>query len=174
MVGTGRTMKIIGLAGWSGAGKTTLMVALLAQLTGWGLRVSTIKHAHHDFDIDKPGKDSFRHRQAGAQEVLIASGQRWALMHELRDEPEPSLPQLLSHLSPVDLVVIEGFKAHDHAKIEIHRPDHGKPPLWPADPHILAVASDQPLPQCPLPVLDLNDPAAIAQFIVTRLELVRP
>lgn len=161
-------MKVIGLAGWSGSGKTTLMVTLLQDLCGRGLRVSTMKHAHHAFDVDKPGKDSYRHREAGATEVLIVSGARWALMHELRDDPEPPIPELISHMSDVDLLVIEGFKTYTHDKIEIHRPSHGKPPLWPDDPNIVAVATDAPGPLDGLdrPRLDLNNIPAIADFIV--------
>jgi molybdopterin-guanine dinucleotide biosynthesis protein MobB len=159
-------MRIIGLAGWSGAGKTTLLVKIIPLLTSGGLRVSTIKHAHHDFDIDKPGKDSWLHRQAGATEVLVASGQRWALMHELRDEPEPALGALLGQLTAADLVLIEGFKRDPHPKIEVHRPANGKPLLYPDDPAILAVASDVGLPGLALPVLTLNDAAAVAAFVV--------
>ena len=120
-------MRVIGLAGWSGAGKTALLVKLVPELKGRGLTVSTLKHAHHAFEVDEPGKDSFEHRAAGAQEVLVASERRWALMHELRDEPEPGLAELLSRLSPVDLVVVEGFKTSVHPKIEVHRAANGKP-----------------------------------------------
>jgi molybdopterin-guanine dinucleotide biosynthesis protein B len=161
-------MRIIGLAGWSGAGKTTLLVRIIPLLTAQGLRVSTIKHAHHDFDIDKPGKDSWMHRQAGATEVLVASGRRWALMHELRDETEPALDALLGRLTAVDLVLIEGFKRDPHPKIEVHRPANGKPPLYPGDPAIIAVASDAPLPDMALPVLALDDAAAIASFVARQ------
>lgn len=164
-------MRVFGLAGWSGAGKTTLMVALVRRMTERGFRVSTVKNVHHAFDIDRPGKDSYRHREAGATEVLVISGERWALMHEMRDTPEPSLDELLAHMTPVDLLLIEGFKAHDHDKLEIHRPELGKPMLWPDDPHIVAVASDVFLNDLPLPQLDLDDPAAIVQFILTRTGL---
>lgn len=164
-------MKIFGLTGWSNSGKTTLMIALVQVLTARGLRVSTIKHAHHAFDIDVPGKDSYRHREAGATEVLIGSGRRWALMHELRDEAEPSLDDLLEHMTPVDLLLIEGFKRSHHAKIEVHRPSVGKEPLWPADPHIVAVASDEELPGLDRPRLDLADPAAIADYILAQVGL---
>ena len=159
-------MRIIGLAGWSGAGKTTLLVRLIPLLTAQGLRVSTIKHAHHDFDIDQPGKDSWAHRQAGATEVLVASGRRWALMHELRDEPEPPLAALLGQLSAVDLVLVEGFKRDPHPKIEVHRPANGKALLCPDDPAIIAVASDAALPGVALPVLALDDGPAVAAFAV--------
>jgi molybdopterin-guanine dinucleotide biosynthesis protein B len=158
-------MRIIGLAGWSGAGKTTLLTRVIPLLTARGLRVSTIKHAHHDFDVDKPGKDSWLHRQAGATEVLVASGRRWALMHEVRDEAEPTLDALLTRLGAVDLVLIEGFKRDPHPKIEIHRPANGKTLLYPDDPAIIAVATDAPLPVLMLPVLDLNDANAVADFI---------
>ena len=157
-------MRIIGLAGWSGAGKTTLLARMIPLLTGRGLRVSTIKHAHHEFDIDTPGKDSWLHRQAGATEVLVASARRWALMHEHRDAAEPPLAELLARLSAVDLVLIEGFKRDPHPKIEVHRPANGKPLLYPDDAAIIAVASDMPLPACDRPVLALDDPAAIADF----------
>lgn len=161
--------RIIGVAGWSGAGKTVLLTAVIPLLKARGLTVSTLKHAHHDFDIDKPGKDSWRHREAGAEEVLIASGRRWALMHELRDAPEPALAELLSHLSPVDLVLVEGFKRDSHPKIEVHRQANGKPWLYLEDSSICAVASDiRPPADCPLLWLDLNDYAAIAELMVTQ------
>lgn len=166
-------MKIFGLAGWSNSGKTTLMIALVQVLTARGFRVSTVKHAHHRFDIDQPGKDSFRHREAGATEVLITSGSRWALMHELRDEPEPPLEELLPRMAAVDLVLIEGFKRHPHDKIEVHRPSVGKEPLWPGDPSIVAVASDEDLPDLDRARLDLNAPDAVADFILDRLALPR-
>jgi molybdopterin-guanine dinucleotide biosynthesis protein B len=159
-------MRIIGLAGWSGAGKTTLLARVIPLLTAQGLRVSTVKHAHHDFDVDKPGKDSWIHRQAGATEVLVASGRRWALMHELRDETEPALDTLLSRLTAVDLVLIEGFKRDPHPKIEVHRPANGKPLLYTDDPAIIAVATDAPLPDMALPVLALDDARAVAAFVV--------
>ena len=166
-----RTMPIMGLAGWSGSGKTTLMVELVSLMTQRGYRVSTIKHAHHGFDIDKPGKDSHRHREAGAAEVMISSGMRWALMHELREANEPSLEDLIARMQPVDLLLIEGFKTHAHDKIEIHRRVLGKPMLWPEDPHIIAIASDEPLPNMTLPVLDLNNPAVLVDFILARTGL---
>lgn len=136
-------LKVIGFAGWSGAGKTTLLVKLIPLLVERGFAVSTIKHAHHAFDVDKPGKDSYEHRQAGAREVLVASAARFALMHELRGAPEPDLGALLAKLSPCDLVLIEGFKRDRHPKIEVHRAANGKSFLYPDDPSIVAVASDQ-------------------------------
>jgi molybdopterin-guanine dinucleotide biosynthesis adapter protein len=158
-------MRIFGLAGWSGSGKTTLLTRLIPELTGRGLSVSTIKHAHHEFDIDKPGKDSWLHREAGAREVLVASSRRFALMHELREAPEPSLDALVARMTHVDLLLVEGFKAHPHAKLEVHRPSIGKPFLYPDDPHIVAIASDEVL-SAPLPLLALADVAAIADFIL--------
>ena len=157
-------MKIVGLCGWSGSGKTTLMARLIPELRVRGHTLSTIKHAHHGFDIDKPGKDSHVHREAGACEVLVASSRRWALIHELRDESEPLLSDLLAHLTPVDLVLVEGFKRGSHPKIEIHRAVLGKPLLHPEDPCIRAVACDTTL-GIVLPVLDLNDPVGIADFL---------
>lgn len=158
-------MRIIGFAGWSGAGKTTLLEELIPALVRRGVRVSTIKHAHHEFDIDKPGKDSHRHRMAGASEVLVASMNRWALIHELRGAPEPDLPELLAHLAPVDLVLVEGFKRNRHPKIEIWRAEVGKPFLHPDDPFIVGIASDAPVEGVPLPVVDLNDAEALADFV---------
>jgi molybdopterin-guanine dinucleotide biosynthesis adapter protein len=157
-------MRLIGFAGWSGSGKTTLVTSVLPVLIARGWRVSTIKHAHHGFDLDQEGKDSWRHRAAGASEVLIASETRWAIMHELRGAPEPELEALLAHLSPVDLVIVEGFKRSAYPKIEVHRPALGKPPLYPEDPNIVAVASDSPL-TTRLPLLPLDRPEAIADFI---------
>ena len=164
-------MRIFGLAGWSGSGKTTLMAALIPELVGRGVTVSTVKHAHHDFDVDKPGKDSWRHREAGAREVMVASSRRWALMHELRGAPEPGLDALVARMSAVDLVLVEGFKRHPHPKLEVCRPALGLPPLYPDDPHIVAIASDEEVPQAPLPRLPLDDPGGIARFILTHLGL---
>jgi molybdopterin-guanine dinucleotide biosynthesis protein B len=161
-------MKILGLTGWSGAGKTTLIVKLVPELVGRGLKVSTIKHAHHAFDVDKPGKDSYRHREAGATEVLVASAHRWALMHELRDEEEPSAADLMRHMTPVDLLLIEGFKREPHDKLEIFRRGLGKPLLSADDPSFIAVLSDGAVPEIALPVIDLNDTCAIADFIIGR------
>jgi len=158
-------MHVMGFAGFSGSGKTTLIEALIPCLCARGLRVSLIKHAHHEFDVDIPGKDSWRHRKAGAHEVLVTSAQRWALMHELRGAPEPDLTAQLAHLSPCDLVLVEGFKREPFAKIEVRRRDHPTPALAPDDPWIVAVASDHPVDAGALPRLDLNDVPAIADFI---------
>jgi molybdopterin-guanine dinucleotide biosynthesis adapter protein len=160
-------VRILGLAGWSGSGKTTLLTALVPLLVARGLTVSTIKHAHHQFDIDRPGKDSWRHRQAGAREVMVASARRWALMHELRGAAEPALDELAARMGPVDLVLVEGFKHHPHPKIEVHRPALGKPLLYPEDPHVVAIACDEPL-AAPVPLLPLGDPAAVAHFILDQ------
>jgi molybdopterin-guanine dinucleotide biosynthesis adapter protein len=166
-------MRIFGLAGWSGSGKTTLMTALIPELLTRGVTVSTVKHAHHAFDIDQPGKDSWRHREAGACEVMIASQRRWALMHELREAPEPPLERLVAQMSAVDLILVEGFKRHPHPKIEVRRPSLGKPPLYPDDPSVVAVASDELLPGLALPWLPLSDPATVARFIIEHQGLGR-
>ncbi|MBZ0104926.1 MAG: molybdopterin-guanine dinucleotide biosynthesis protein B [Sulfuricella denitrificans] len=163
-------MKVFGLAGWSGSGKTTLLEKLLPILVTRGLRVSTIKQTHHDVDLDQPGKDSYRHRAAGASEVLLTSSARWALLHELRGEAEPALSDHLARLSPCDLVLVEGFKQEAIPKLEIHRYANGKPLLYPQDPHIIAVASDVAL-EAPLPSFGLNDPAGIAGFILLHTGL---
>ena len=163
-------MKLFGFAGYSGSGKTTLVEKLIPRFVRQPLRVSLIKHAHHTFDVDHPGKDSHRHRQAGCTEVLITSSRRWALMHELRGEPEPSFAEQLAHLSPCDLVLVEGFKFQPIPKLEVFRAVNASPPLHPNDPHIVAVASDGPV-DTGLPRLDLNDDAAIAAFILRHLEL---
>lgn len=171
-------MKVIGLAGWSGAGKTTLVCRLIPALRRRGIRVSTIKHAHHAFDVDTPGKDSYEHRAAGASEVLVSSGLRWALMHELRGAPEPGIEELLARLSPVDLVIVEGFKREGHAKLEVFRRTLGKPLLAAEDPQVVAICSDGPLPEAarlpggPRPVLDLDDVEAVAGFLVAHCGLV--
>jgi molybdopterin-guanine dinucleotide biosynthesis protein B len=157
-------MKVIGLAGWSGAGKTTLLTRVIPLLNEQGLSVSVIKHAHHKFDVDKPGKDSWRHREAGAEEVLVSSGNRWALMHELRGEREPRLPELLQRLSRVDLVVIEGYKSEPHRKIEVHRAVNGKPFLFPSDGDIVGIAADVPV-ETRLPVAHLDDIAGVAAMM---------
>ncbi|MDX1736801.1 MAG: molybdopterin-guanine dinucleotide biosynthesis protein B [Alphaproteobacteria bacterium] len=166
-------MKIFGLAGWSGAGKTTLMLKLIPALTSRGISVSTIKHAHHNFDVDRPGKDSFEHRHAGASEVMISSNNRWALMHELRDEAEPDLNDLITHMTPVDLLLVEGFKFDPIPKLEVYRPSNGKDLLATKDPHIVAVASDETLQGLPdhCTSLDLNDTNAIVDFILTQTSL---
>ena len=157
-------MKVIGLAGWSGAGKTTLLSRLVPHLVAEGLRVSTIKHAHHSFDLDTPGKDSWAHRQAGATEVLISSERRFALMHELRGAPELTLRELLPKLSPVDLVIVEGYKATTPRKIEVHRAENGKPLLYPSDPAIVAIATDDPMERG-LPSVHLDDIAGVAALV---------
>ena len=154
-------MRIIGLAGWSGAGKTTLLTRLIPYLTDRGVRVSTIKHAHHRFDIDRPGKDSYEHRMAGAAQVLVSSANRWALMSELRGAPEPGLRELLGHLSPVDLVLVEGFKRDPHPKIEVFRAANAKPWLHPEDPAIVAIAADV-APPAALPSVSADDIPAVA------------
>jgi len=158
-------MRVIGLAGWSGAGKTTLLTRVIPVLVRRGLKVATVKHAHHEFDIDRPGKDSWLHREAGASEVAIVSGRRWALMHELRGEPEPPLADILAKLSPVDLVIVEGFKRHALPKLEVHRAAAGKPLIYPDDDCVVAIAADAPLPQAPLPVLMLDDVESIANVL---------
>ena len=165
------TMKIFGLAGWSGSGKTTLIVKLIPELVGRGYSISTMKHAHHEFDIDQPGKDSYEHRQAGANEVMISASKRWALMHEVRDEEEPSVDELIARMSPVDILLVEGFKWHAHPKMEIHRPVVGKPLLQLDDPEIIAVASDEELSDLSVPVLELNNISAIADFIIKQNDL---
>ncbi len=163
-------MKVFGFAGYSGSGKTTLLEQLIPYFTGRGLALALIKHAHHDFDIDQPGKDSYRHRKAGAREVLITSDRRWALMHELNGAPEPDLAAHLARLSPCDLVLVEGFKHAALPKLEIHRAANGKPLLFPQDPHIVAVASDTPLATS-LPLFDLNAVETIGQFILKNIGL---
>ncbi len=165
-------MRIFGLAGWSGSGKTTLMVKLLPELIGRGLRVSTVKHAHHAFDVDQPGKDSWLHRQAGAVEVMVSSANRWALMHEHRGAEEASLEELVRRMSPVDLLLVEGFKRHSHPKLEMHDRTLGKPLLCGEDPEIVAVASDGPIEGLSVPVFDRGDIKGIADFILTRSGLV--
>lgn len=170
-------MKVMGLAGWSGSGKTTLVSRLLPVLVQRGLRVSTVKHAHHNFDIDQPGKDSYEHRRAGATEVLVTSANRWALMHEHRGDPEPTLEELLPRLAPVDLVLVEGFKRGGHDKLEVFRREVGKPLLAEADPAVMAILSDGAVPEAERlphgrrPVLDLDDLTAIADFIVGHCRL---
>ena len=159
-------MRIIGLAGWSGSGKTTLLAKVIPRIVARGLKVSTLKHAHHGFDVDQPGKDSHTHRMVGASEVLVSSANRWALVHELRGQAEPVLGALLTKLSPVDLVLIEGYKAETHPKLEVYRAAVGKPLLHPNDPAIVAVASDEPLPAARGPVVDLDDVERIADILI--------
>ncbi len=158
-------MKVIGLAGWSGAGKTTLLSRVVPLLLGRGLRVSVIKHAHHEFDVDVPGKDSWVHRQSGATEVLVSSARRWALMHELRGAGEPGLPELLAKMSPVDLVVVEGFKREPLRKIEVYRFANGKTPLFTDDPDIVGIASDTAV-ETTLPTAHLDDIPAVADMML--------
>ena len=167
-------MKVLGLAGWSGAGKTTLLAALMPELVRRGVTVSTMKHAHHAFDVDQPGKDSYVHRAAGATEVLVASANRWALMHEHRGAPEPDSRELMQHMSAVDLLLIEGFKRETHDKLEIYREANGKPLLASEDPHVVAILADGPVPDTKLPVIDLNDIPAIADFIMRHCGLQPP
>ncbi len=171
-----RAMTVFGLAGWSGSGKTTLMGRLLPELIGRGISVSTIKHAHHNFDMAEPKEGDFRLRRAGLGEMMLAAPARWALLHELDDAPEPMLGDLLARLSPVDLVLIEGFKAHVHPKLEVHRQNLGKPLLAPGDPHIVAIAAEDgnvDLAECNrvLPVLDLRDAVGVADLIVEQCGL---
>jgi len=165
-------VKTIGIAGFSGSGKTTLIEKVIPLLVAGGLRVSLVKHAHHEFDVDQPGKDSWRHRHAGCAEVLITSSRRWALMHELRGGPEPSLQDQLKHLAPCDIVIIEGFKHAEMPKIEVHRRDGHTPLIHPEDAHVVAVATDERL-DTGLPQLDLDDAAAVARFIIQHLGLNR-
>jgi molybdopterin-guanine dinucleotide biosynthesis protein B len=162
-------MRVFGLAGWSGSGKTTLVAKLIPELVRRGISVSTIKHAHHEFDVDQPGKDSYEHRRAGASEVLVASANRFALMREHRGAPEPTLEALIARLAPVDLVLVEGFKRDRHDKLEVHRPSLGKPLLAPDDPRIVAVASDAPVAGLRIPLLPLDDVGAIADLVLARM-----
>jgi len=169
-------MRLYGVTGWKNAGKTGLMERLVTEITGRGFTVSTVKHAHHTFDVDHAGKDSHRHRVAGATQVLLASNTRTALMHELRGAPEPSLEQLLTQLAPVDLVLVEGYKRDTHPKVEAHRTVTGNPLIAPGDPHIKAVASDMPLElelelELGRPLFDLDDTVAIADFILGQVGL---
>ncbi|HEV2503800.1 MAG TPA: molybdopterin-guanine dinucleotide biosynthesis protein B [Mesorhizobium sp.] len=164
--------RVFGITGWKNSGKTTLTEKLVTELVRRGRRVSTVKHAHHDFDIDKEGADSFRHRQAGASEVAIVSGRRWALMHELRGEEEPKLADILARLAPADIVIVEGYKRENHFKIEARRANaKDRTPLAPSDPSIVAVAADHPQANETLPVFDLDDIASIADFIERRVGL---
>jgi molybdopterin-guanine dinucleotide biosynthesis protein B len=162
------TMRIIGLAGWSGSGKTTLLARVIPALIRCGRTVSTVKHAHHGFDVDIPGKDSHTHRSAGASEVFVSSSRRWAHIHELRGEGEPELKEILARLKPVDLVIVEGFKRHQHPKLEIYRAAVGKTLLHPEDDWIVAVASDAPVPEARVPVLLLDDIEKIADVLLVE------
>jgi molybdopterin-guanine dinucleotide biosynthesis protein B len=165
-------MKVMGIAGYSGSGKTTLIEKVVPILVGEGIRVSLIKHAHHEFDMDQPGKDSYRHRHAGCTEVLVSSSRRWALVHELRGTPEATLDEQLKRLSHCDLVLVEGYKGAPIPKLEVHRRDSAAPLLYPDDPHVVAVATDEPL-DTSLPQLGLDAPEAVARFIVKHLGLDR-
>lgn len=157
--------RVLGIVGWSGSGKTTLIIKLIPLLAGRGLRVATLKHAHHAFDVDQPGKDSYEHRKAGACEVIVSSARRWVQMHELGPETEATLAELLIKVSPCDLVLVEGYKSERHPKIEVFRHEVGKSPLHPADEHIIAVVSDQAFPDARIPVLDIDDIPAVADAI---------
>lgn len=167
-------MKIFGFAGYSGAGKTTLIEQLIPRFIAHGLTVSMIKHTHHDFDVDRPGKDSYRHRHAGATEVMLVCDQRWVLMHELRGRPEPSFEEQLANFSPCDLLLVEGYKATPIPKLEVHRQANGRPFIWPENPSVVAVAmplADALAADCPLPRLDLDDHAALARFVLEQTGL---
>lgn len=164
------TARVLGIAGWSGSGKTTLITRLIPLLSGRGVRIATLKHAHHAFDVDQPGKDSYEHRKAGAAEVIVSSARRWVQMHEIGDGMEAGLDELLRRLSPCDLVLVEGFKTERHAKLEVFRSATGKTPLHPQDPYIVAIASDQQFPGVGIPVVDLNDIEAVAQVVLERAE----
>ena len=162
--------RVLGIAGWSGSGKTTLITKLIPLLAGRGVRVATLKHAHHAFDVDTPGKDSYEHRKAGACEVIVSSARRWVQMHEVGDGAEATLAQLLARLSPCDLVLVEGFKTGQHPKIEVFRRAVGKTPLHPEDKRIVAIASDESFPGAGIPTVDINDIAAVAEVILARAE----
>ena len=163
-------MKIFGFAGWSGSGKTTLIERLIPLVVARGLTVSLIKHAHHTFDVDQPGKDSYRHRHAGCSEVLVSSSRRWALVHELRGAAEPVFEELVAQISPCDLLLVEGFKREKVPKLEVYRASVGEPLIHPHDPDVVALASDARL-DTRLPQFDLNDAAAIADFILRHVGL---
>lgn len=165
-------MKIFGFAGWSGSGKTTLIEQVIPRFVAAGLSVSLIKHAHHRFDVDQPGKDSYRHRAAGCSEVLVTSGERWALMHEMRGQPEVALDEQIARMSPCDLLLIEGYKYYPLPKLEIYRAANGKPPLYPQDEHIVALATDTRI-ECSLPQFGLEDYDAVVTFVLDTLELKR-
>jgi molybdopterin-guanine dinucleotide biosynthesis adapter protein len=160
------SMRIIGLAGWSGSGKTTLITKAIPCLLARGVSVSTLKHAHHGFDLDQPGKDSFFHRAAGATEVVISSAKRFAILHELRGEPEWDLPELVAKISPVDLVLVEGYKRDPFPKVEVHRAATAKPLIHTEDPHVVAIAADVALPDVKLPVVGLDDIEAVADLLL--------
>lgn len=163
-------MKVLGIVGWSGSGKTTLLAKLIPLLVSRGLRIATLKHAHHAFDVDQPGKDSYEHRKAGASEVIVSSSRRWVQMHEIGDGAEATLAEHLQRLSPCDLVLIEGYKTEAHPKLEVFRESVGKSALHPTDARIVAVASDKQLPDLSIPRVDLNDIAAVADLVIARAE----
>jgi molybdopterin-guanine dinucleotide biosynthesis protein B len=167
-------MRVFGVVGWKNNGKTTLVVRLVEHLTATGYAVSTVKHAHHEVDLDQPGKDTWRHREAGASEVVLATARRWAVIHELRGAAEPPLDELLARMTPVDLVLVEGFKRFPHPKLEVHRHERGTPLLARDDPSIVAVAADTSLPDLDLPQFHLDDIEAIAGFIRQRLDIAAP
>lgn len=162
-------MKVFGISGRSGSGKTSLIIRLIPWFRARGLSVSTVKQAHEGFDVDRKGKDTYEHREAGAAEVMIASSRRWALMHEHRDEPEYSMEQLLARLSPVDLLLVEGFRKWSHPRLEVWRPEVGKDPFWPEDPHVAALACNVPVPECPLPQVALDDTEAVGRLILAEV-----
>jgi molybdopterin-guanine dinucleotide biosynthesis adapter protein len=164
-------MGVFGIVGWKNNGKTTLVERLVAHLAAQGYRVSTVKHAHHEVDLDQPGKDTWRHREAGAEEVVLATARRWAVIHELRGAPEPSLDALLARMTPVDLVLVEGFKRFAHPKLEVHRRERGTPLLADDDPTVVAIATDEPLPRSPLPQFGLDEVEAIAAFVLARADV---
>jgi molybdopterin-guanine dinucleotide biosynthesis adapter protein len=162
--------RVLGIVGWSGSGKTTLITKLIPVLIARGIRVATLKHAHHRFDVDQPGKDSYEHRKAGACEVIVSSARRWVQMHEVGDGAEATLSELLAKVSPCDLILVEGFKTEPHPKLEVFRDATGNPPLHPTDPRIVAIASDRPFPDAEIPVVDLNDIAVVADLVLARAE----
>jgi molybdopterin-guanine dinucleotide biosynthesis protein B len=162
--------RVLGIVGWSGSGKTTLLTKLIPLLVDRGLRIATLKHAHHAFDVDQPGKDSYEHRKAGASEVIVSSARRWVQMHEIGAGREATLAEHLRRLSPCDLVLIEGYKSEGHSKLEVFREATGKAPLYPTDSRIVAVASDRPLPELRIPSADLNDIAAVASLVLQHAE----
>jgi molybdopterin-guanine dinucleotide biosynthesis protein B len=164
------TIRVIGLAGWSGSGKTTLLTKLIPLVAARGLRLATIKHAHHAFDVDQPGKDSYEHRKAGARQVIVSSARRWVHLHELSGDREATLAELLCRLSPCDLVLVEGYKRASLPKLEVFRSEVGKPPLHPEDPRIVAVASDRVFPEAQVPVVDLDDIVRIADIVMEKAE----
>jgi molybdopterin-guanine dinucleotide biosynthesis protein B len=162
--------RVLGIVGWSGAGKTTLITKLLPVLIARGIGVATLKHAHHKFDVDQPGKDSYEHRKAGACEVIVSSARRWVQMHEVGNGAEATLQELLAKVSPCDLILVEGFKTERHPKLEVFREATGNPPLHPIDHRIVAIASDHPFPNAGIPVVELNDTAAVANLVLERAE----